>query len=120
MKRPRIIPERLAQCRGELGITKQEAAKRMNVSQPAYLRYESGERSPSIQMIQTMASVLGTSAEYLMGETDQPSPVSYNIKRSEDPLLFQFVEMYKKGDTDFKNRIERYIEKIKTKTEPTS
>ena len=105
---------------GELGITKQEAAKRMNVSQPAYLRYESGERSPSIQMIQTMASVLGTSAEYLMGETDQPSPVSYNIKLSEDPLLFQFVEMYKKGDTDFKNRIERYIEKIKTKTEPTS
>ncbi len=92
----------------------------MNVSQPAYLRYESGERSPSIQMIQTMASVLGTSAEYLMGETDQPSPVSYNIKLSEDPLLFQFVEMYKKGDTDFKNRIKRYIEKIKTKTEPTS
>ena len=34
--------ERLIQCRKKMGITKQEAAKRMNMSQPAYLRYESG------------------------------------------------------------------------------
>ena len=32
--------ERLKECRLKLGITKQEAAKRVQISQPAYLRYE--------------------------------------------------------------------------------
>ena len=30
--------ERLKECRLKLGITKQEAAKRVQISQPAYLR----------------------------------------------------------------------------------
>ena len=34
--------ERLKECRLKLGITKQEAAKRIQISQPAYLRYEAG------------------------------------------------------------------------------
>ena len=46
--------KRLIKCREKLGITKQEAAKRMQMSQPAYLRYESGERTPSIHVIQVM------------------------------------------------------------------
>ena len=43
--------ERLKECRLKLGITKQEAAKRVQISQPAYLRYEAGSRNPSIQTI---------------------------------------------------------------------
>lgn len=40
--------ERLTECRLRLGITKQEAAKRIQISQPAYLRYEAGTRNPSM------------------------------------------------------------------------
>ena len=43
--------ERLIECRSKLGITKMEAAKRMNLSQPAYVRYENGNRTPSIQTL---------------------------------------------------------------------
>ena len=50
--------ERLKECRLKLGITKQEAAKRIQISQPAYLRYEAGSRNPSIQIISKMAEVL--------------------------------------------------------------
>lgn len=49
--------ERLKECRLKLGITKQEAAKRVQISQPAYLRYEAGSRNPSIQTIAKMAEV---------------------------------------------------------------
>ena len=49
--------ERLKECRLKLGITKQEAAKRIQISQPAYLRYEAGSRNPSIQIISKMAEV---------------------------------------------------------------
>ena len=53
--------ERLTECRLKLGITKQEAAKRIQISQPAYLRYEAGSRNPSIQTIEKMAEVFSTS-----------------------------------------------------------
>lgn len=66
MSEIQLIRLRLIRCREQLSITKQEAAKRMQLSQPAYLRYESGTRTPSIHTIQTMADVLDTSVEYLI------------------------------------------------------
>ena len=93
-----LIIERLTECRKKLGITKQEAAKRMLMSQPAYLRYESGERTPSIHVIYFMANVLGTSAEYLTGKTDNPAPTSYWINEHTEPELFALIETYHNSD----------------------
>ena len=102
--------ERLIECREKLGITKQEAAKRMNMSQPAYLRYEAGERTPSIHVIQTMADVLGTSAAYLTNKTDNPAPNSYTIHAKIDPELFQLIETYQTLDHSMKSRLITYIQ----------
>ena len=66
--------ERLKECRLKLGITKQEAAKRVQISQPAYLRYEAGSRNPSIQTIAKMAEVFSTSTDYLVGKSADPTP----------------------------------------------
>ena len=92
MKSNTLDRNRLIACREKLGITKQEAAKRMQLSQPAYLRYESGERSPSIHVIQIMADVLATSAAYLTGKSDNPNPDSYLIKSETDPQLFFLIQ----------------------------
>lgn len=105
--------ERLTQCRKNLGITKQEAAKRMQMSQPAYLRYESGERTPSIHVIKIMADVLNTSAAYLTNETDSPAPDTYIIKSAVEPELFQFVEVYRNADQEMKERLLAYAQKLK-------
>lgn len=102
---------RLINCREKLGITKQEAAKRMQMSQPAYLRYESGERTPSIHVIQVMADILDTSVAYLIGQTDNPNPDSYLIKLDTEPELFLFIEKYKSSDTDMRNRLLSYLQK---------
>ena len=53
-----INTDRLIECRIKKGITKMEAAKRMNLSQPAYLRYENGDRIPSIQTLTVEAAPL--------------------------------------------------------------
>lgn len=90
--------QRLIKCRENLGITKQEAAKRMQLSQPAYLRYESGERIPSIHVIHVMANVLGTSVAYLTDKTDIPTPDSYIIRSEDDPELFPLIETYRNSD----------------------
>lgn len=103
---------RLIACREKLGITKQEAAKRMQLSQPAYLRYESGERSPSIHVIQIMADVLATSAAYLTGKSDNPNPDSYLIKSETDPELFYLIQKYRNSDTEMKNRLLAYLQRI--------
>lgn len=109
--------KRLIECRKSLGITKQEAAKRMQMSQPAYLRYESGERTPSIHVIHFMANVLGTSADYLTGKTDIPTPNTYWVNASTEPELFSLVETYNKCDIRNKDRLLSYILKL---TESTS
>ena len=107
--------QRLINCRKQLGITKQEAAKRMQMSQPAYLRYESGERKPSIHVIQFMAHILGTSVNYLIGKTDNPNPDSYLVKIENEPELFDFIRTYANSDANTQNRLLSYFKKL---TEP--
>ena len=104
--------ERLIECRKALGITKQEAAKRMEMSQPAYLRYESGKRVPSIHVIYYMAHILGTSADYLTGKTDNKAPNVYWVEATSDPKLFSLVETYNKSDEDSKERLLTYYSKL--------
>jgi len=104
--------KRLINCREKLGITKQEAAKRMQMSQPAYLRYESGERTPSIHVIHVMADILSTSVAYLTGQTDNPNPDSYLIKSDTEPELFQLIEKYRGSDAKTRNRLLTYLRKI--------
>ena len=80
--------ERLKECRLKLGITKQEAAKRIQISQPAYLRYEAGTRQPSVQTIEKIAEVFSTSADYLIGKTSEAANVEIRTAyRDEDTDL---------------------------------
>ena len=82
--------ERLKECRLKLGITKQEAAKRIQISQPAYLRYEAGSRNPS-----KMAEVFSTSTDYLIGKSADSSPNRLVVEQSDTPALFFLVETCK-------------------------
>lgn len=111
MNKERLDRNRLIYCRKKLGITKQEAARRMLMSQPAYLRYESGERTPSIHVIQVMADVLATSIAYLTGKTDNPNPDSYLIKLDTEPELFLLIEKYRNSDVEMRNRLLSYLQK---------
>lgn len=104
--------ERLIECRKKLGITKQEAAIRMQLSQPAYLRYESGERTPSIHVIYYMAHVLGTSSDYLTGKADDPAPNTYIVQANEKPELFSLIENYNSSDSDSRARLLAYFNKL--------
>ena len=104
--------ERLINCRKKLGITKQEAAKQMQMSQPAYLRYESGQRKPSIHVIEFMAHILGTSVDYLIGKSDNPNPDSYVVKMENEPELFDLITTYVNSDFNTRNRLLSYFQKL--------
>ena len=101
--------KRLIEFRKKLGISKQEAAKRMDMSQPAYLRYESGQRIPSIHVIYVMADILGTSAAYLLGHTNDPKPNRYVVESKKEADLFEIVKLYNESDTATKSRLVAYV-----------
>ena len=112
----KIDIERLILCREKLGISKQAASKRIGLSQPAYLRYESGERNPSPQMLKEIARALHTSVDYLVGTTDDPSPNAFEVRRDEDEELFLVVERAVNFDQMQKKRLLKYTEKIANNT----
>jgi transcriptional regulator with XRE-family HTH domain len=103
---------RLKECREKLGITKMEAAKRMKLSQPAYLRYESGTRTPSLQTLSVIADILNTSVDYLTDQSDDPQPTSYTISKLDDPELFEMISICKNSNSNMIKRMVLYAEKL--------
>lgn len=103
---------RLIECRKKLGITKQEAAKRVQVSQPAYLRYEAGTRNPSIQVITKMAEVFSTSTDYLVGKIDEPKIDRIVIEYNDKPLLFELADTCKSFDDTRLDRVIVYAKSL--------
>lgn len=106
---------RLAECREKLGISKMEAARRVGVSQPAYLRYETGERMPSMQVIREIAQVLQTSSDYLLNNTDSPECTEYIITKASNPELFVVVERCLNSDKSLASRLIAYIDALGAK-----
>ncbi len=108
-------PENLITVRQYLGITKAEAARRLNMSAMGYGRYEKGEREPSFQMVNYIAQTFGTSIEYLYGESDI-NPANEKriiITLSENPELYDLVNTIQTNPATYK-RLMAYYQKIKS------
>lgn len=103
---------RLIQIRESLRINKAEAARRLNMSAMGYGRYESGEREPSFQTVSFMASVLGTTTDFLYGKTDDASIKTITISADDDPDIFLLLETLNNNNALAK-RLLLYLSKIK-------
>ena len=111
-KKMELIINRLIESREKNNISKREAAKLIGVSQPAYLRYESGERAPSIQVIKEMAKVFHTSVEYLTGEVDDSAPTVIEINKDSNELLFNLMECCDSMNDQQAQRLLAYARKL--------
>lgn len=108
----KFLPDRLKATREQLGITKAEAARRLNMSAMGYGRYESGEREPSFQTVSFIAQQFGTSAEFLYGETEIADPSSVTIFAGQNPELFELIQNCITDEQTAK-RLLSYFKKIK-------
>jgi transcriptional regulator with XRE-family HTH domain len=104
-------PERLTKIRTKLGITKAEAAKRLNMSPMGYGRYELGQREPSYQTVSYIAQVFDTSVDYLYGKGSKSEPVSITITKDESPEIFDVLSKAK-HDEELQKRLLAYCKKI--------
>lgn len=101
----KLIPERLKISRENLGITRFEASKRINISQSAYVRYEKGQRSPNYATIIQIAQAMNTSPDYLTGENEDISSDTLVVSRTDNPVIFEIVQ----GSTELS---EEMIERL--------
>ena len=86
---PLLVPENLKKAREAIGISKAEAARRMNIPQSSYVRYENGTRRPTHATIIQMAQVLNTSADFLIGKTTSDDADTVLINKFQSPELYE-------------------------------
>lgn len=60
---------RIAEQRKLLGLSQEELATKLNISQKSISKYERGDRRPSYEVLVAMASLFGVSVDYLLGNT---------------------------------------------------
>ena len=104
--------ERLERLRKKAGLTKMEMAKRIEVAQPTYLRYESGERKPNIHVVRAMARVLGTSDSYLLGKAKKVKADYLTINSKDDAMLFKLIAACQKLDAEQLERLAAFVEQL--------
>ena len=103
-----LIPERLKIARERLNLSKAEAARQIGLTAASYVRYEAGDRTPSLQVLQSIAEKLGTSVTYLSGETTDISPDIISINKNKEPLLFELTKSAQLADDETLQRLISY------------
>ena len=61
-----MLGERIALLRSKLGWSQAELARRLNISPSAVGMYEQGRREPPVDILISLARVLGVSMDYLV------------------------------------------------------
>lgn len=108
-----VLSERIKTAREQIGITKAEAARRLNLSKIGYCRYEYGERTPSPQTVELIAQCFNTSVEYLSGSTDDIRPNYIIISKKNTPHMFDLVSSLQDANDDSIRRLLNYYRSIK-------
>lgn len=66
-----IFSDRLAELRKKRKLTQQQVADEIGINRVTYTNWEKGNREPNFENLIKLASVLGTTTSYLLGETDR-------------------------------------------------
>ena len=107
------IGQRLARIRRERGLTQVELAQRLGLAQPVVYDYERGELRLHGELIVKLSSILGVSAEELLGLKAAPSNGVLKNRRLMRRL--QAIERLPRRDQQALLRtIDRFLDSFRT------
>ena len=82
-----MFPQRLKQLRKELGLSQKSLSEHLGVTQQAVGKWETGRSSPDPTTLARLAELLETSADYLLGISEQPTePAAPSLPYAESPI----------------------------------
>lgn len=65
-----MLGEKIAEQRKKLGLSQEELAEKLNISQKSISKYELGDRKPMYKVLVRMAEYFGVTTDYLLRSTD--------------------------------------------------
>lgn len=66
----KVFQERLKELRKQNGLTQQQLAEILHISQPSYIRYEAGTAEPTQENLIKIADTFDVSVDYLLGRKE--------------------------------------------------
>jgi transcriptional regulator with XRE-family HTH domain len=104
------VNERIKKLRTDNNLTQSELAEKVGLTYVQIGRYEKGKSNPSSDVLQKLASVLGTSTDYLMnGKTEQ-----VEAQLIDKELIKQFQEVEKLNPEE-KHLVKTFLDAFITK-----
>ena len=82
-----MFPQRLKQLRKEMSLSQKSLSEHLGVTQQAVGKWETGRSSPDPATLARLAELLETSADYLLGISEQPAePTAPSLPYGESPI----------------------------------
>ena len=89
------LPEKIKQLRSETGLSQKELAKLLQVSPSIISSYETGERTPSVEVLISLATLYQCSTDYLLGRDTKQPKTSLNLDGLSDKQIQVLYEITK-------------------------
>lgn len=104
----KVIGSRLTKLRKARKLTQDEVSKNTGINRSTYSNYESGNREPDIDTIKMLAKYFDVSVNYILGETNDPTPIAAAISDSKSEvnaaIIREIVSKFNFDLTDPKSR----------------
>ena len=81
------LPGRLRDLRIKYGYSQKEVSEKIGVSPSIVSGYESGERTPSTQVLLSLAYLYGCSTDYLLGKQNDSSKLVLDVSGLSDKQI---------------------------------
>lgn len=101
------LGKRITDMRKRMGYTQADLAARLKVTTPTISGYETGQADPKSGGIIQLSKILSCSADYLLGLSDNPNPVSDSPISDE---AFQTARRVDRLDTRGKGAIKQILD----------
>ena len=103
---------RLKELRLNKSLSQSEMAKKINLTQQTYSDYERGKTNPDIETLITIANILETTIDYLLGRSDDFGNVSIQQKSpsSLTPEEQKLLENYRSLPREERSQASEYVQ----------
>lgn len=102
------FPDKLRQARLAAGLTQQQVADAMGITNSAYCGYETGKRQPDVQKIKQISAILDVSGDDLLetgfGETKKP------VLTNEDGLNDEIIQRLCQLTSEELARVDAFVQ----------
>ena len=87
------LPQKIKSYRVQLGLSQKQVAEKLGVSPSIVSGYETGERTPSTEILLSLAYLFNTSTDYLLGKQATPPGTAIDVSKLTDKQKAAIVDL---------------------------